>query len=179
MTGPRLTIAEINAMSAEAFLAALGAVFEHSPWIAERAFRARPFADRAALHRAMTAVVEAAGPDEQLGLIRAHPDLAGKAARAGAITVESVSEQAAAGLDRLSEAEFERFGRLNSRYQDRFAIPFIIAVRDHDKHAILAAFEARLGHDAEAERAEAVRQILRITELRLADLIGDGQAVKS
>lgn len=164
-------LAEINALDRAGFVAALGAVFEHSPWVADLAFAARPFADVGALHRAMVAAVEEAGAERQLALIRAHPDLAGKAARAGALGAHSSREQAGAGLDRLSDAEYDRFHRLNDAYQARFGFPFIIAVRDHDKASILAAFETRLGHDADAERAEALRHIARIAELRLADLV--------
>lgn len=164
-------LAEINALDRAGFVAALGAVFEHSPWVADLAYAARPFADVATLHRAMVAAVATAGAERQLALIRAHPDLAGKAARAGALGAHSTREQAGAGLDRLSEEEFARFHRLNDAYQARFGFPFIIAVRDHDKASILAAFETRLAHDAAAERAEALRNIARIAELRLADLV--------
>jgi len=164
-------LAEINALDRPGFVAALGAVFEHSPWVADLAYAARPFADVGALHRAMVAAVDAAGAERQLALIRAHPDLAGKAARAGALGAHSSREQAGAGLDRLSDAEYDRFHRLNDAYQARFGFPFIIAVRDHDKASILAAFETRLAHDAAAERAEALRNIARIAALRLADLV--------
>ncbi|MGE0748909.1 MAG: 2-oxo-4-hydroxy-4-carboxy-5-ureidoimidazoline decarboxylase [Rhodospirillales bacterium] len=164
-------LADFNALDRAGFVAALGAVFEHSPWVADLAYAARPFADVAALHRAMVAAVEESGAGRQLALIRAHPDLAGKAARAGALGAHSTREQAGAGLDRLSEEEYARFHRLNDAYQARFGFPFIIAVRDHDKASILAAFETRLRHDADSERVEALRNIARIAELRLADLV--------
>jgi 2-oxo-4-hydroxy-4-carboxy-5-ureidoimidazoline decarboxylase len=164
-------LAELNAMDRAGFVAALGAVFEHSPWIADAAFAARPFADVAALHRAMVAAVDRAGEERQLALIRAHPDLAGKAARAGALGAHSTREQAGAGLDRLSDEEYARFHRLNDAYQARFGFPFIIAVRDHTKDTILRAFETRLGHDRASEIAEALRNVARIAELRLADLV--------
>ena len=106
-------------------------------------------------------------------MIRAHPDLAGKAARAGALTDESSREQSGAGLDRLSDGEYERFHRLNQAYSDRFGFPFIIAVTGHTKQTILDAFEARLGNDPAAERAEALRNIGLIGQFRLCELIQD------
>jgi 2-oxo-4-hydroxy-4-carboxy-5-ureidoimidazoline decarboxylase len=121
----------------------------------------------------MVEAVEAAGEARQLVLIRAHPDLAGKAARAGALSAESSREQTGAALDRLSDAEFERFHRLNEGYRARFGFPFIICVRDHTKASILAAFEARLVNDRGAEIAEALRNIARIAELRLVDAVAE------
>ena len=168
-----MRLADINAMDRAAFVAALGAVFEHSPWIAEEAWPARPFAEIAALHAAMAAVVDRAGPDAQIALIRAHPDLAGRAARAGTLGAHSTAEQASAGLDRLSDAEFQRFHRLNDAYRARFGFPFIVAVRDHTKASILEAFERRLAHDAADERREALANIKRIAALRLAALISE------
>ena len=162
-----LSIAEINAMDRAAFLAALGHLVEHSPWVMERAFLKQPFADRAALHRAMMAAIEDSSGDERLALLRAHPDLAGKAARAGAMTADSVREQTSAGLDRLSEAEYARFERLNKAYRAKFDFPFLIAVRFETKDSILAAYETRLGNDRRQEMARAVAEIGRITRLRL------------
>ena len=117
--------------------------------------------------------VDGAGEAAQLLLIRAHPDLAGKAARAGALTDESSREQSGAGLDRLSDGQYERFHRLNQAYRDRFDFPFIIAVKGHTKQTILDAFEARLGNDPAAERAEALRNIGLIGQFRLFELIQD------
>ena len=166
-----LTLADINRMSAEDFRRALGGVFEHSPWIAERAWAARPFASLDALHAAMTRVVAEASRDERLALLRAHPDLAGRAARAGDLSAASRAEQAGAGLDRLSDEEYERFGRLNAGYREKFGFPFIIAVRQHDRAAILAAFERRLGHTVETEMEAALAQVFAITRLRLDALV--------
>ncbi|MBM3486190.1 MAG: 2-oxo-4-hydroxy-4-carboxy-5-ureidoimidazoline decarboxylase [Alphaproteobacteria bacterium] len=166
-----MRLAEINAMDRAAFVATLGAIYEHSPWVADSVSSARPFADRAALEAAMAAVVANAGADTQLALIRAHPDLAGCAARSGTLGAHSTAEQTSAGLDRLSDAEFERFHRLNDAYRRRFGFPFIVAVRDHTKASILDAFERRLAHDADAERREALANIKRIAALRLAALI--------
>jgi 2-oxo-4-hydroxy-4-carboxy-5-ureidoimidazoline decarboxylase len=166
-----LSLADVNRMSASELRAALGGVFEHSPWVAERAGTARPFPSLAALHAAMVSVVRAASREEQLALLRAHPDLAGKTSRAGAMTRASVAEQSSAGLDRLTEEESERFGRLNAVYRERFGFPFIIAVRKHDKAAILAAFERRLGHTTEEEIEAALAQVFDITRLRLDALV--------
>ena len=111
-----------------------------------------------------------ASEEEQLALIRAHPDLAGKVARAGEMTDFSVSEQASVGLDQMSQEEFDTFNRLNTAYKDRFGFPFIVAVRDHDKASILQAYDERQKNESSTERAEAMKNILRITELRLKDL---------
>jgi 2-oxo-4-hydroxy-4-carboxy-5-ureidoimidazoline decarboxylase len=162
------TIADLNGLSREAFVAALGHLFEHSPWIVEQAAACRPFADREALHAAMIALIRAAPEDAQLALIRAHPDLAGKAARAGTMTQDSVREQAGAGLDRLSDEDYARFDRLNRAYRERFGFPFIIAVRRQTKHSILSAYERRLTHDRTAEIACAIEEIGYISLLRLA-----------
>src|SRR5262249_43825022 len=150
------TLEALNRASANELERALGGIFEHSPWIAVRAAGARPFASVEALHAAMVAVVRRASREEQLALLRAHPDLAG---RAGALTRASASEQSSAGLDRLDDDEYERFGRLNAAYREKFGFPFIIAVRRHDKHQILAAFEARLGNTEAQEVQTALGQV--------------------
>ena len=168
-----MNLATLNQLPKPAFTQTLGTIFEHSPWVAEGAHAAAPFANLESLHAAMVGVVDQASLDQQLALIRAHPDLAGKAALAGELTAESTSEQKGAGLDRLTPDEFANFHRLNDAYQAKFTFPFIIAVRGHDRHSILAAFETRLLNDAESERAEALRQIARIAGFRLADLLKD------
>ena len=168
-----MRLAGLNEASREEFTDALGPVFEHSPWIAGEAWGARPFASVEAVFEAMTAAIAAAGPDMKLALIRAHPDLAGKAARAGALTEHSTREQQGAGLDRLSDAEFERFHRLNAAYRDRFGFPFIVAVRLHTKDSILEDFERRLANDETAEIDEALRNIGLIGRFRLFDLLRD------
>jgi 2-oxo-4-hydroxy-4-carboxy-5-ureidoimidazoline decarboxylase len=176
MTGTMLrTIAEINASVREEFVTWLGGVFEHSPWLADAAWSARPFADRAALHRAMVEVVNRASPGQQLALIRAHPDLVGRAALAGTLTRASTAEQEAAGLDpgRLTEAERTRFADLNAAYQSRFGFPFIICARENTKATILAAFEQRLGHDRDQEIRTALDEIAKIARLRLTDLVNE------
>jgi 2-oxo-4-hydroxy-4-carboxy-5-ureidoimidazoline decarboxylase len=158
---------QLNAAEATGFVGALGDIFEHAPWVAEEACAKRPFATLAALYDAMTAAVRAAGDDRQLALIKGHPDLAGKAARAGTLTPASTSEQASAGLDQLSEDEFAMFHRLNDAYRERFGIPFIICVRRHTKDSILRQFARRLDNDATSERKAAIAEICRIAALRL------------
>ncbi len=166
-----LPLAEINRMSPRDFRRALGEVFEGSPWIAERALAARPFASREALHEAMVRVMRDASREEQLTLLRAHPDLAAGTGRASALSAASRAEQSGAGLDRLSDHDYERFGQLNARYRERFGFPFIIAVRKHDTPSILAAFERRLHHPFDAEIDTALSEIADITRLRLATLV--------
>jgi 2-oxo-4-hydroxy-4-carboxy-5-ureidoimidazoline decarboxylase len=142
------------------------ALFEHSPWIEERADALPSSGNR---HADLMAVLRAATPEEQLALIRAHPELAGKAALDKTLTDASAAEQASAGLDRLSQAEFDRFHALNAAYRARFDFPFIICVRLTDKAGILAAMERRLGNEREAEIATALDQIGEIVRLRLED----------
>ena len=165
------TLDGINAFDRTVFAAAFGGVFEHSPWVAERAWEARPFDNVAQLHRAMVRAMEAATPAEQLALIRAHPELAGKAAIAGELTAASASEQKGAGLDRCTAEEFARLHALNSAYRDKFGFPFIVAVRGHTRTSILAEMARRLSHGVEEEHAEALRQIARIARFRLDDLV--------
>jgi 2-oxo-4-hydroxy-4-carboxy-5-ureidoimidazoline decarboxylase len=163
----QVSLDQLNAADEAGFVAALGDIFEHAPWVAEAAHTVRPFPTLAALSDAMTAAVRAAGADRQLALIRGHPDLAGKAARAGAMTSDSAAEQASAGLDRLSEGEFAKFHKLNDAYRSRFGIPFIVCVRRHTKGSILRQFEKRLQNDTAAECDAALAEILRIAALRL------------
>jgi len=151
------------------FLAAYRGLFEHSPWVVERAWSKRPFADRAALHAAFMAVLEAASEDERLALVRAHPQLADKAAIAAGLTAESASEQAGAGLDRLTPEEFAQFHAYNRAYLDRFGFPFIVCVRLHDKAGILELMRRRLEGERDAELIEAILQVGLISRLRLND----------
>lgn len=163
----------VNNLDRAEFTRTLGGVFENSPWIAERAWSARPFASIDDLHRAMVDVARQAPRSVQLALLRAHPDLAGRAARAREMSASSAAEQASAGLDRLSDHEYERFNRLNAAYRDRFGFPFIIAVRRYDKAGIFAAFEERLGHTVDQEIGAALEQVADITRMRLDRLVGD------
>ena len=166
-----VSIDAVNALDAGAFAARFGDVAERSPWVAEAAFAARPFADREALVAAFSGAVRAAPPEARLDLLRAHPDLAGRAAVAGAVAEESRREQTGAGLDRLTPAELARFSDLNARYRERFGFPFIFAVKGASKDAILAAFEARIGNDAETERAAALANVERIFRFRIEDRV--------
>ncbi len=161
-------------MPLEAFVERFGGVFEHSPWIAERAHALElgPAHDRpAGLANALSRIFRRATRDERLGVLTAHPDLAGKLAAAKRLTPESTAEQAGAGLDALTDAERTRFSELNTDYVAKHGFPFIIAVRDHDKASILAAFERRIAHDTDTEFAEACRQVERIARLRLEDMV--------
>jgi 2-oxo-4-hydroxy-4-carboxy-5-ureidoimidazoline decarboxylase len=160
-------LAALNATDKPDFVAELGDIYEHAPWVAEAVAGQRPFATLAALHGAMTAAVRAATREQRLTFIKGHPDLAGKAARAGDMTTDSKFEQASAGLDRLSEREFADFHRLNDSYKAKFGIPFIICVRRHTKDSILRQFERRLANDAATEETAALEEIFRITALRL------------
>lgn len=166
-------LAELNACDPARFVAVCGPLYEHSPWVAERACARRPFASLAALHEALVGAVRAATADEQLALIRAHPDLVGRLAREGRLTAASTAEQAAAGLDALSPGEAEAFERYNRAYRDRFGFPFVICARENRKAAILAAFPVRLAHSAEQERAAALAEIGRIGWLRLLDAVSE------
>lgn len=157
----------VAAMDNEAFVARYRSLFEHSPWVVERAALRRPFDD---LHAGLMAVVLGASRDEQLALIRAHPELAGKAAIDRTLTAASTAEQASAGLDRLTPDEFAAFHDLNRRYRERFGFPFIICVRMTDKAGILAAMRARLDNDRETEIATALDEIGKIVRLRLNEV---------
>jgi 2-oxo-4-hydroxy-4-carboxy-5-ureidoimidazoline decarboxylase len=153
------------------FLRAYGHLFEHSPWVVERAWALRPFADAEALHGAFMRVLWDAAPEERLALLRAHPELADKVAMAQGLTDSSAVEQASAGLDRLSPEEYRLFHDLNRAYRDRHGFPFIICVKLHDKGSILSALEQRKGRPTAAELEEAVSQVGLISRLRLADAV--------
>lgn len=168
-----LPLSILNTIPADNFVALLGGVFEDAPWVAEKAAAGRPYSSVGVLHDAMVAAVRQADPALQDALIAAHPDLAGKAARAGTLTEASTHEQAGAGLDRLTDAEYERFDRANSAYLQKFGFPFIIAVKGHDKHSILNAFDQRLKHDFKTEKQTALTEIARIARHRLAALVED------
>jgi 2-oxo-4-hydroxy-4-carboxy-5-ureidoimidazoline decarboxylase len=165
------TLTEVNALEEEEFVALLGGVFEHSPWVARAAWPARPFASADALHAAMTAAVHAAGTDRQRALLAAHPELA----RRAPLTAVSAAEQARVGLDLLEASEMSRWAELNSTYRARFGFPFVIAVRSQsDQAAILAALAARLEHDEASEIATAIAEVAKIARYRLGDLIAGG-----
>ncbi|WP_159875163.1 MULTISPECIES: 2-oxo-4-hydroxy-4-carboxy-5-ureidoimidazoline decarboxylase [Aquitalea] len=174
---PLFTLQQLNCLPFDSFVAALGGVFEHSGWVAERTAALRPFHSVEELAAAMTGEVEKAGYAAQMVLIRAHPELAGKAAICGELTKESSIEQAGAGLDQCSQEEFSRLTKLNDAYQSKFGFPFILAVRGHDRSSILGEFERRLASEVEEERRECLRQIYRIARLRLeAIVVGDSDS---
>ena len=150
---------------------AFGGVFEHSPWIAERAWSARPFNSPEALHAAMMDVVRAASPEEKRRLLNAHPELAGKEARERAMTQDSTVEQGSAGLDRLSQERLRALRRLNAAYRAKFGFPFIIAVRGRTKPEIVAAFEQRLENEPSTELGAALDEIAAITRMRMEKLL--------
>ena len=170
---PHKRIERPSQMTKDRFVSLYGGIFEHSAWIAERAFELElgPAHDCAAgVHNALCRMFRSATEEERLGVLLAHPDLAGKLAAAGRLTAESTSEQASAGLNMLTDEERETFTALNSDYVAKHGFPFIIAVRDHDKASILAAFKRRINTDRATEFAEACRQVERIAEFRLQDL---------
>ena len=171
----KLTIQQVNRFDADEFTARLGGVFEDSPWVAGRVVGKRPFRDRAHLLQALGDAVRRAKPEQQLALIRAHPDLVGRAAAEGRLTPASGGEQAAAGLDRLGEEERRWFDRYNSAYREKFGHPFVLclrAVKARDKKdAILESFEIRMHNDPARERATALNEAVRIAEFRLAELV--------
>ena len=167
MTATTYSLAEINAMPAADFVAALGDVFEHAPWVAEGAAAGRPYPTVGALHDGLMQAVHEAPAATQLAFVRGHPELGGKLARAGDMTEASRSEQGGLGLDRLNDEEFARFERLNAAYRERFGLPFIICVRRHTRASILAEFERRLTNNPAAELATALAEIGHITRLRL------------
>lgn len=173
-THPPARIDRPSQMDRDTFVAKFGGVFEHSPWIAERAhdLELGPAHDSAVgVHSALCRMFRSASAEERLGVLCAHPDLAGKLAAAKALTAESTAEQASAGLDHLTDEERATFTRLNTAYTERFGFPFIIAVRDHDKAGIMAAFETRLQNDRDTEFTTACKQVERIARLRLEDML--------
>ena len=165
-----LTIEKLNEYDRAAFVAALGHLFEHSPWVAEETWPCRPFRDATELHRELCGTVRAASRERQLALINAHPDLAGRLARERKLTAESTREQASAGLSRLSEAELAEFQRLNDAYRARFGFPFIICARLNDKPAIVEAMRSRIKNSAALEFQTALSEIEKIARLRMDDL---------
>jgi 2-oxo-4-hydroxy-4-carboxy-5-ureidoimidazoline decarboxylase len=164
-------LSDLNICSKDDFVAALANIFEYSPWIAEQAAALRPFAGVNELFAAMRSVVDRAPEELRLALIRAHPDLANKTQRAAGLTAESHAEQNSAGLDRLSDAEFIAFERVNNAYRAKFGFPYVVCVRRHTRDSILRDFERRLPNDAKAEVQTSIGEICRIAALRLDQLV--------
>ncbi|CAJ0777452.1 Uric acid degradation bifunctional protein [Ralstonia condita] len=171
MSQTTYTLSQLNGMDASQFVQVLGGIYEHSPWVAEQAATQRPFASPEALAAAMRNVVDTAGIEPQLKLVRAHPELAGKAAVRGELTAESTREQSGAGLNLCTPEEFARLQALNAQYNEKFGFPFILAVRGYDRHGIIENFSHRVENDRDTELRASLEQIHRIAGFRLADLI--------
>lgn len=171
MSQTTYTITQLNAMPEAEFVQVLGGIYEHSPWFAETAAKQRPLANTAELAAALRNAVDAAGQEAQLKLVRAHPELAGKAAVRGELTAESTREQAGAGLDQCTPEEFQRLQSLNASYNQKFGFPFILAVRGYDRHGIIDAFARRLDNPPDVELQTCINQIHRIAQFRLNDLV--------
>jgi allantoate deiminase/N-carbamoyl-L-amino-acid hydrolase len=174
-----ISLLRINVLPVQDFVAALATIFEHSPWVPERVAASRPFASGIALHQSMCDAVMQADEARQLALIRAHPELAGRAAIRGDLTQTSISEQQEAGLSACTREQYERLQSLNAEYGSRFAFPFVLAVKGHTPDSIIATLAQRMTHDADEERRAALSEICRIARFRLADLIDDsiGEAI--
>ena len=169
-----ISLDQLNSSDRTSFVAALGHLFEHSPWVAAETWANRPFIDAPALHAALCATMRVAPREKQLALIRAHPDLAGRLAQQKQLTAESTREQASAGLDQLTDAELAAFTAQNDTYKAKFGFPFIICARLNAKTAILNAMQARVGHSPEAEFNAALGEIEKIAWLRLQDTLKAG-----
>ncbi|WP_418646963.1 2-oxo-4-hydroxy-4-carboxy-5-ureidoimidazoline decarboxylase [Thauera butanivorans] len=166
-TAPATALAELSRLPQDAFVARLDGIFEHSPWIAERAWSAGPFTSVDALHAAMCLVVDNAAQSEQLALICAHPELAGKEAEEGTLTTASTGEQRGAGLDQCSKEELQRLRDLNKAYRERFGFPFVIAVKGLTRYQIMDGVEARLANDRDTEFRTCLKEIGKIARFRL------------
>jgi OHCU decarboxylase len=161
----------VNELDRAAFVERFGPLFEHSPWVAAAAWRDRPFTDREELYDALVAAMHAAPRERKLALIRAHPDLAGKAAIEGSLTDSSKREQASAGLDRLTPDEYEAFTRTNAAYRERFGFPFVVCAREHTKESILRVASERLANSEDEEIRVALEEIAKIARLRLEEVL--------
>jgi len=174
----RKTLSDLNACSKDDFVAALANIFEYSPWIAEKAADARPFAGVTQLFEAMKAAVARAPTERRLALIKAHPDLANKTQRAAGLTAESNAEQNSVGLYRLSDAEYAAFERVNNAYRKKFGFPYIVCVRRHSKDSILRDFERRVPNNKKTEISTSIGEICRIAALRLDQLMASDDRLR-
>jgi OHCU decarboxylase len=165
------SLAHLNTLDRGGFVAVCGLLFEHSPWIAKHAWDRRPFATRDALFESLCDVVRRAAQAEQIKLITSHPDLVGTLAREGKLTRQSTTEQAAAGLTKLSDSEIRQFEGYNAAYREKFGFPFVICARENKKDAILKAFPVRLNNSREQEIQTALGEIFKIARLRLLDAV--------
>ena len=168
-----MTLNEINLLSRDVFTTRLGGIFEHSPWVAERAWDTRPFADVTTLHAAMTAAMRAAPHAQQLALLRAHPELAGKAMVTNTLTADSTNEQSRSGLTNCSAEEFAQLQMLNAAYNKKFGWPFILAVKHLDRATIIRTFAGRIESSAADEFEACLANIEKITRWRLEDQVDD------
>jgi len=166
-----VTITDLNNLDREDFTSALSSIFEGPPWIVSEVWEARPFASVEDLHHALCDVMYSAPQEKQVELIRAHPDLVGKAALAGTLSPESTREQSAAGLDRLTPEQIEEMGRLNAEYKEKYDFPFVICARENKLASILAGFHTRLNNPPDTEIRTALDEVATIAWLRLNDLI--------
>ncbi|MEM9205823.1 MAG: 2-oxo-4-hydroxy-4-carboxy-5-ureidoimidazoline decarboxylase [Pseudomonadota bacterium] len=166
-----MTLEDVNGLSADAFVEHFGGIAEHSPWVAETAMTMRPYTSMGEMAEAFGSAIRNAPDTRQLDLLNAHPDLAGRAARAGGLTDASTSEQASAGLDQLTEKEFEAFHRLNEDYKAKFGFPFILAVKGATKAQILNSYAERVEKTRESEYQMAIEQVAKIVRFRLEDAI--------
>ena len=166
-----MTLSEINQLTPHQFATAFGAVYEHSPWVAQRAFAMKPFGSSAALHAALVTTVQSASNAEKIALLNAHPELAGKEAAAGTLTASSTTEQASAGLTAMTAALVDELRDSNALYRERFGFPFIIAVRNNTQAAIFGTLKARLHNTAAMELNCALMNVGEIARLRLLDII--------
>ena len=170
----KIILDEVNELDQEEFVAKFGSIYEHSPWVAEGASGRRPFENLDVMHEAFKQALREAPPERRISLIKAHPDLAGKAAIAGDLTPESAQEQASVGLDRLSKEEYETFTELNNAYKKKFGIPMIFAVREHTKDSIMKNAGLRLENSREEEIDRALEEINKIASYRLGETIDEG-----
>jgi 2-oxo-4-hydroxy-4-carboxy-5-ureidoimidazoline decarboxylase len=168
-----LTINELNNNSRASFVASLGHLFEHSPWVAEETWPRRPFRDAAHLHAELCRTMQSALVAKQVELIRSHPDLAGRLARQNQLTKESTQEQASAGLNQLTDAELTAFQKLNDEYRSKFGFPFIICARLNAKDAIVDAMKSRMGNSPVIEHSAALAEVEKIAWLRLNDVLSN------
>lgn len=171
MAAALISLEALSAMDEKTFVETLGSIYENSPWVATAAAKQKPFTSLKQLAGCMAAIVDQAEEEMKLALLRAHPDLAGKAALAGDMTDDSKEEQARAGLSTLTPEELEKFTALNNAYKTKFGWPFIIAVRNATKRAIMMSFERRIGNDSCAERAECIKQVHKIAYMRLLNTV--------
>lgn len=167
----KYSLAALNELDKKTFVQIIGPIFEHSPWIAEETWVKKPFAGLEYLRAALCETVNNSGEEKKIALIRAHPDLVGRAALAGTLTRESTGEQASAGLNKLLQKEIDLFQKQNTAYKNKFGFPFVICARLNKKEAILAGFERRLANSRDLEIKTALEEVFKIAELRLRDLI--------